>query len=300
MNIMLLGSNGQLGKELDHHLSAVGNVYSFSRSKLDITREKAVNEVIQNIRPDIIINAAAYTKVDKAEKDKEKAFAINSVSVSNLAQLAKVNRVWLIHYSTDYVFDGTKSEPYNEKDFMNPINIYGASKLAGEKAITKSNCQHLIFRSSWVVGKDGHNFAKTILRLAINGEHLKIVRDQIGVPTTTSLISKVTVDAILAIQRQSAWPIGIYHLAPKGISDWFEIAQTLLTFAEHLKLPLKITADDVQAITSAQYQTLAKRPLNSLLNTKKLQSKLSFDIPYWKDDFLKMAKYILYKELILS
>ena len=296
MNIMLLGSNGQLGKELNRHLSEVGTVSAYSRTELDISNEQAVREAVLYFQPDIIINAAAYTAVDKAEINKKHAYTVNAYSVANLAQLVKAKRVWLIHYSTDYVFDGTKSDPYDEKDLPKPINIYGASKLAGENLIIDSNCRHLIFRLSWVIGKDGHNFAKSILRLALNRDNLKVVCDQVGVPTTPSLISKITVDAIRAIQEGRAWQQGIYHLAPRGVSNWFEIAQTLLEFAKSHQVLLRTNADDLQSIKTAEYPTIAKRPLNSLFETQKLKSQLSFDLPFWKDEFLLMAKDII-KEL---
>lgn len=299
MKFLLLGSNGQLGRELKLQLSSVGSVSAFTRSTLDITNTQAVHQAISHIRPDFIINAAAYTSVDRAEINKDYVFAVNSDSVANLAQLAKSEKIWLIHYSTDYVFDGTKLDFYNEKDFTNPINTYGASKLAGEKAITKSGCHHLIFRTSWVISKDGHNFAKTILRLAMERNHLKVVYDQIGVPTTPSLISKVTVDAIRAIQKKEAWPQGIYHLAPQGKSNWYEITQNFLTFAQAQEVSLSTTADNVQAIRTAEYTTIAKRPLNSLLDTQKLQSQLSFILPHWKEDFLLIANDII-KDLMKS
>lgn len=296
MKIMLLGSNGQLGKELYNHLSAVGDVFAYTRSELDITNEQAVHEAVFENRPDLIINAAAYTAVDKAETDKERAYAVNAYSLATLAQLVEANRIWLIHYSTDYVFDGAKSDPYTENDKTNPINIYGSSKLAGERAITESNCQHLIFRTSWVIGKEGHNFAKTILRLAIERDHLKVICDQVGVPTSPSLISKVTIDAIRAIQERRAWPQGIFHLAPKGTSNWFEIAQTLLKYAKSQQVMLNTTADNIQSIKAAEFPTPAKRPLNSLLETQKLQTQLSFNLPHWKEDFLTTAHELI-KEL---
>lgn len=296
MKIMLLGSNGQLGKELNKHLSAVFSVFAYPRSVLDITNEHAVHEAVFEYQPDLIINAAAYTAVDKAESDKEHAYAVNAYSIANLVQLVEANRIWLIHYSTDYVFDGSKSNPYSEDDKTNPINIYGASKLAGERLITDSNCQHLIFRTSWVIGKYGQNFAKTILRLAMERDHLNVICDQVGVPTSPSLISKVTIDAIRAIQERRVWPHGIYHLAPKGTSNWFEIAKTLLKYAKSQQVSLSATVDNIQSITAAEFPTSAKRPLNSLLETQKLQSQLSFDLPHWKEDFLTTAHEII-KEL---
>lgn len=292
MKILLLGSNGQLGRELERQLSSVGSVASFPRSALDITNHRAVRDAALAIHPNIIVNAAAYTAVDKAETDAERANSVNAEAVANLAQIAQKEGAWLIHYSTDYVFDGNKPTPYIETDAPNPINVYGASKLAGETAIAAADCQHLIFRTSWVIGKDGNNFAKAILRLAAERNSLKVISDQRGVPTPPSLISTITIDAIRAIKEDKAWPQGIYHLAPQGVSSWHEIAKTLIVCAEQQRVRLNTQVADIQAITTAEYPTAAKRPLNSQLDTSKLRAQLSFDLPHWEDDFLAVASDI--------
>jgi dTDP-4-dehydrorhamnose reductase len=291
-----LGANGQLGKELERQLSSVANVAAFPRETLDITNHTAVRDAVRCVQPNIIVNAAAYTAVDKAETDAERANAVNAEAVANLAQIAQKEGAWLVYYSTDYVFDGNKPTPYVETDAPNPINVYGASKLAGETAIAAADCQHLIFRTSWVIGKDGNNFAKTILRLAAERNSLKIISDQLGVPTSPSLISKITIYAIRDIKQDKAWPQGIYHLAPQGISSWHEIAKTLIVYAEQQRVQLNTQVADIQAITTAQYPTAAKRPLNSQLDTSKLRAQLSSDLPHWKDDFLAVASDIV-KEL---
>ena len=296
MRILLLGSNGQLGRELERHLSSVGNVAAFPRSALDITNHRAVRDAVLAIHPNIIVNAAAFTAVDKAETDSERANSVNAEAVANLVQIAQKEGAWLIHYSTDYVFDGSKPTPYIETDAPNPINVYGASKLAGETAIAAADCQHLIFRTSWVIGKDGNNFVKTILRLAAERNSLKVISDQLGVPTSPSLISKITIDAIRAIKQDKAWPQGIYHLAPQGVSSWHEIAKTLIVYAEQQRVQLNTQVENIQAITTAEYPTAAKRPLNSQLDTHKLRAQLSFDLPHWKDDLLAVASDIV-KEL---
>jgi len=296
MKILLLGSNGQLGRELERQLSSVGSVAAFSRSALDITNHRAVRDAVLVIHPNIIVNAAAYTAVDQAETDSERANAVHADAVANLAQIAREQSLWLFHYSTDYVFDGSKQSPYLETDTPNPINVYGESKLAGETAITAVDCQHLIFRTSWVIGIDGNNFAKTILRLAAEHNSLKVISDQMGVPTSPSLISNITIDAINAIKQDKAWPQGIYHLAPQGVSSWHEIAKTLIVYAEQQRVRLNTQVADIQAITTAEYPTAAKRPLNSQLDTSKLRAQLSFDLPHWKDDFLAVASDIV-KEL---
>jgi len=296
MKILLLGSNGQLGRELERQLSSVGRVASFPRSALDITNHRAVRDAVLAIHPNIIVNAAAFTAVDKAETDSERANSVNAEAVANLVQIAQKEGAWLIHYSTDYVFDGSKPTPYIETDAPNPINVYGASKLAGETAIAAADCQHLIFRTSWVIGKDGNNFAKTILRLAAERNSLTVISDQLGVPTSPSLISKITIDAICAIKQDKAWSQGIYHLAPQGVSSWHEIAKTLIVYAEQQRVQLNTQVENIQAITTAEYPTAAKRPLNSQLDTHKLRAQLSFDLPHWKDDLLAVASDIV-KEL---
>jgi len=296
MKILLIGSYGQAGRELERQLSSVGNVAAFPRSALDITNHRAVRDAVLAIHPNIIVNAAAFTAVDKAETDSERANSVNAEAVANLVQIAQKEGAWLIHYSTDYVFDGSKPTPYIETDAPNPINVYGASKLAGETAIAAADCQHLIFRTSWVIGKDGNNFAKTILRLAAERNSLKVISDQLGVPTSPSLISKITIDAIRAIKQDKAWPQGIYHLAPQGVSSWHEIAKTLIVYAEQQRVQLNTQVENIQAITTAEYPTAAKRPLNSQLDTHKLRAQLSFDLPHWKDDLLAVASDIV-KEL---
>jgi len=296
MKILLIGSYGQAGRELERQLSSVGNVAAFPRSALDITNHRAVRDAVLAIHPNIIVNAAAFTAVDKAETDSERANSVNAEAVANLVQIAQKEGAWLIHYSTDYVFDGSKPTPYIETDAPNPINVYGASKLAGETAIAAADCQHLIFRTSWVIGKDGNNFVKTILRLAAERNSLKVISDQLGAPTSPSLISKITIDAIRAIKQDKAWPQGIYHLAPQGVSSWHEIAKTLIVYAEQQRVQLNTQVENIQAITTAEYPTAAKRPLNSQLDTHKLRAQLSFDLPHWKDDFLAVASDIV-KEL---
>lgn len=293
MKILLLGASGQLGTELNRQLPLIAEIKAYTRSELDITDTQAVIETISSFKPNVIVNAAAYTAVDNAEEEKSLAYAINSDAVAVLAQQAAKQGAWLIHYSTDYIFDGEKTAPYTEMDAPNPINVYGASKLAGEEFIAASNCNHFIFRTTWVIGKDGRNFAKTILRLATQRDSLTVISDQYGVPTSPSLITNVTIDAIRAIKQQKAWPSGAYNLAPLGVSTWYEIAQTLIIMAKENGVPLTISAEDILAITTDEYPTPAKRPLNSQLETQKLSQQLSFHLPYWKDDFSAVAAEVI-------
>jgi dTDP-4-dehydrorhamnose reductase len=293
MKILLLGASGQLGTELNRQLLLIAEIKAYTRSELDITDTQAVIETISSFKPNVIVNAAAYTAVDNAEEEKSLAYAINSDAVAVLAQQAAKQGAWLIHYSTDYIFDGEKTAPYTEMDAPNPINVYGASKLAGEEFIAASNCNHFIFRTTWVIGKDGRNFAKTILRLATQRDSLSVISDQYGVPTSPSLITNVTIDAIRAIKQQKAWPSGAYNLAPLGVSTWYEIAQTLIVMAKENGVPLTISAEDILAITTDEYPTPAKRPLNSQLETQKLSQQLSFHLPHWKDDFSAVAAEVI-------
>lgn len=301
MKILLLGSNGQLGKELERRLPQVGKIRAFAHSDIDITNFKDLNSIANCFLPNVIINAAAYTSVDKAEFEAKKAYSINKYGVENLAKISKSIGARLIHYSTDYVFDGEKRTPYLETDETNPINVYGASKLAGEQTIINANFKYLIFRTTWIIGKDGNNFAKTILKLASKRHSFNVVSDQLGVPTTPSLITKVTIDALQAIKNDSAWPEGIYHLAPHGKSNWHEIAQTLISFAWQKKLTLTTHVNNIKAITTKEYvsSVSAKRPLNSQLNTNKLKLFLSFDLPCWKDEFLSVVSDIVREQNLL-
>lgn len=290
MKILLLGAQGQLGQELKAHLSAMSDLKACGRNQVDLTSQESIEQAIRSFKPDCIVNAAAYTAVDKAESEPELAFKINTKAVSVIANEAKKIDALLIHYSTDYVFDGKNTQPYNEQDATNPISVYGESKLAGEEAIINSGCKHFIFRTTWVIGKHGSNFAKTILRLAQEREQLKIINDQHGVPTTTSLISRITVTAIKSSQP-STWPYGIYHLAPKGQTTWYGIAKTLLELAKEKEITLAISS--LLPITTSQYPTPASRPSNSLLNTNKLEALINFELPYWEDEFLKVANHII-------
>ena len=293
MKVMLLGAGGQVGRELSRCLPAVCDLVSFARDKLDIANDKAVANAVQSFGPDVIINAAAYTAVDRAENEHALCKAINTDAVANLAEISHTLGSWLIHYSTDYVFDGEKLGPYLETDTANPINVYGQTKLHGEQAIASSGCKHFIFRTTWVIGAEGKNFAKTILKLATQRDNLNVVSDQYGAPTSPKLIASVTIDSLNAIKSHAAWPSGIYHLAARGCSNWHEIAQTLIRRAKERSMTLKLDSDDVCAIATTDYPTPAQRPLNSQLNTEKLSTYLSFPLPDWKNDFLDVADQII-------
>lgn len=293
MKVLLLGASGQLGSALERQLVSVARVVSYSRLQLDITDYAAVTRVVDAVHPDVIINAAAYTAVDQAEKNRDAAFLVNAEAVSHLAQIATLKKSWLIHYSSDYVFDGEKKTPYLETDSANPINVYGASKLAGERAIISAGCEYWVFRTSWVIGGHGNNFAKTMLRLAQERSSLRVIADQRGVPTSTSLIAAITVNAIQALIAKKPWPVGIYHTVPRGMTSWYEIAKTLLSMAQRHSVPLQCGSDQIIAIRAAEYQAVAQRPSNSQLNTQKLCRQLTWALPHWRDDFMKVAHSLI-------
>lgn len=292
MRILLLGASGQLGYELKIGLSKVGELKACERIEVDFMLPDSIRFTIQSFKPEYIVNAAAYTAVDKAEVEKNLAFKINAEAVAIIAEEAKKINALLIHYSTDYVFDGKKTDPYNEQDKAAPINVYGQSKLAGEEAILASACRHIIFRTSWVIGRHGHNFVKSILRLAQQRDSLSVVDDQYGVPTTTEFITQVTRAAILG-QAKSAWDSGLYHLTPNGKTSWYGVARKVLLLAKKHRLHLNMNEKALLPIDSSTYSTLAVRPSNSLLNTDKLENLLDFEIESWERCFLKVTSTII-------
>lgn len=287
MNILLFGKNGQVGFELCQSLLPLGKVFALDRyvdkNGLcgDITDFQKITAVFERICPDVIINAAAYTAVDKAENEPENAELVNHLAVEHLAKLSKQHQALLIHYSTDYVFDGLGDTPWLEDDLTNPLNIYGKSKRNGEIALEKSGANFINLRTSWVYGIHGHNFIKTMLKLAQTHETLNIIHDQIGAPTGARLIADVTSQIIRYYQLKPAQTIfGHYHLAPSGFCSWYEYANFIFNSAKHLGLNLSIKK--VNAIDSKDYPTPAKRPNNSRLNTQKLQNNFNIHFPNWQ------------------
>ncbi|HEY8118825.1 MAG TPA: dTDP-4-dehydrorhamnose reductase [Methylophilaceae bacterium] len=283
-NILLTGVNGQVGHELQHTLSVLGHAVALDRSQLDLTDVTAIRSVVRAIKPDIIINPAAYTAVDKAESEPELAFAINATAPAVLAEEAKKLGAMLVHYSTDYVFDGTKSAAYVETDATNPLSIYGKSKLAGEEAIREvNNLPHLILRTSWVYGGRGKNFLRTILRLASEREQLRVVSDQIGAPTWSRTIAEATASALLNWDEGKS---GTYHLTNSGETSWHGFAQAIV---EEYQLLHKargwpaLKVSNIEAITTSDYPTPAPRPGNSRLNGAKFSSVFSEVMSDWRE-----------------
>lgn len=292
MKIIVLGSNGQLGSELKNSLEGKYNAIFFSSKDLDITNFSFLERIIDQEKPDILINAAAYTAVDKAEINKIRAFKVNDEAVNIIARRIKLLNSYLIHYSTDYVFDGDKKEKYNEDDLTNPLSIYGKSKLAGEKNIVNTGCKHFIFRTSWVCGENGKNFIKTIKNLSENKKLINVVNDQFGVPTSTKLICKVTKYLIRDIYNNNSWNSGIYNLVPNGETNWYEMAILISKIAISEFNNENFKKLSIKKISSKEYKTEATRPMNSLLSNKKLQSKLNFTLSGWEEDFIPLVRKI--------
>ena len=284
MRILLLGKNGQVGWELQRALAPLGELIALDRSGTaqfcgDLTNLEGLRNTVVNLKPDVIVNAAAYTAVDKAESEPELARQINSYAVAVLAEAAAQINSWFLHYSTDYVFDGDGFTPWKETSVPRPLNIYGQTKLEGENAVTGSGCKHLIFRTSWVYSARGNNFLTSILRLAKDREQLRIVDDQIGAPTSAELIADVTAQVIHQLQ---SIPVesGVYHLSAAGQVSWYGFACYVIQIAR--QAGEKLAVSDICPILSAEYLQLARRPLNSRLDCVKFQKTFGLEFPYWQ------------------
>lgn len=285
MKILLLGKNGQLGWELQRSLSVLGEIVACDRTEADLENLEQLQAVIRKVSPQVIVNAAAYTAVDKAESEPERALLINSKAVDLLAKEACQLNAWLIHYSTDYVFDGTKEGPYLETDATHPISIYGKTKLSGEEAIRASGCKHLILRTSWVYAARGNNFIKTMLRLAQERNEIKVVFDQIGAPTSAEMLADVTTCCLYRLQYDASFAAhqgGTYHLAAGGRTSWHGFAQFILNEAVHHGVELTATSQNVLAIPTSEYPLPAKRPANSQLITEKITTTFGIKLPPWQ------------------
>ncbi|HQS58909.1 MAG: dTDP-4-dehydrorhamnose reductase [Gallionellales bacterium 35-53-114] len=298
MKILLLGKNGQVGWELQRSLAPLGEVIALdSRSQEfcgDLNNLKELALTVRRIAPDIIVNAAAHTAVDKAESEPSLARTVNALAPALLAQEAKRCNAWLIHYSTDYVFDGSGDKPWLETDATGPLNVYGATKLEGEEFIHQSGCKHLIFRTSWVYAARGRNFAKTMLRLAQERDSLSIINDQIGAPTGADLLADITAHAIRAAQLKPEL-CGLYNLVAAGETSWHGYASFVIDFAQKNGVSMWITPEDVHPVPTSAFPTPAKRPLNSRLDTTKLQQAFGLHVPDWQTGVTRMLTEILDK-----
>ena len=302
-HILLLGANGQLGYQLSTELLALGRVHALTRAEADMSKPegllRSLAKTTEVFKPTMVVNAAAYTAVDKAETETAQAMAVNAQSVGVLAEFAQSMGACMVHYSTDYVFDGSGTQAWCETDVPAPMSVYGQTKYWGEQAVRKNCAKHLILRTSWVVGAHGGNFLKTMLRLAAERDSLRVVADQIGVPTSTQLLADATVGMLKAMQlvneEDARW--GTYHLAAAGETSWHGYAQHVVAGALQRGAKLKAIPGSVAPITTAEYPLPAPRPLNSRLNTDKLKTTFGLTLPTWQqgvdevlDELLKEKK----------
>lgn len=276
--VLLFGKDGQIGWELQRVLPPYFVVFPFGRQEVDISCASAVQSVMHKVQPDTIINAAAYTAVDRAERDERTAFAVNSAAPEVLATAAKSRGALLVHYSSDYVFDGLKSGLYSEDDVASPLGVYGKSKRLGEVAVEASGCDFLIFRTSWVYGARSRNFLLTMLRLANREPELRVVDDQVGVPNWSRMIAQITLGSLLAVRERSRQLLGTYHLSTSGQTSWHGFAAAIVALGSELGL---CPAVPVVPIATADYPTPSKRPANSALSNARLQSTFGLRLPDW-------------------
>lgn len=282
--IVLTGASGQIGWELQRTLSALGDVVALDSTRLDLTNTVAIRQLMQGVAPAIIVNAAAYTAVDQAETEMELAYAVNAIAPGILAEEAEKLGALLVHFSTDYVFDGRGTEPWREDDACAPLNVYGESKLAGERVIQASGCDHLIFRTSWVYGMRGSNFLNSMRRLLRERETLNVVTDQMGAPTWCRDVAEATAQ-ILGRIGSRAWteatltPWGVYHLCNAGETSWFGFAEAIQA---HCELDAFQTLAHLLPVSSTDYPTAARRPLNSRLNSDKVVRTFGLRLQDWR------------------
>ncbi|MDP2029010.1 MAG: dTDP-4-dehydrorhamnose reductase [Thiobacillus sp.] len=294
--ILLLGKNGQVGWELQRSLAPLGEVIALdSRSTEycgDLTDLAGLVNTVDALKPDVIVNAAAHTAVDKAESEPELAHTVNALAPGVLAQAAQRCGAWLVHYSTDYVFDGSGEQPWLETDATGPLSVYGRTKLAGEQLIAKNCANHLIFRTSWVYAARGGNFAKTMLRLAQARERLTVINDQFGAPTGADLLADVTAHAIRSAVAQPQLA-GLYHLVAAGETTWHGYAHFVIEHAARVGVTLKTTPENIDSVPTSAFHTPATRPHNSRLDTHKLQAAFGLTLPNWQQGVARMLTEIL-------
>lgn len=289
MNILLFGKTGQVGWELQRSLAPLGNLIALDVHSTDycgdFSNPQGVAETVRRIRPDVIVNAAAHTAVDKAESEIEFAQLLNAISVEAVAKAAAEVGAWVVHYSTDYVFPGTGTTAWRETDETAPLNVYGETKLAGEKALQENCAKHLIFRTSWVYAGKGNNFAKTMLRLAKDRAEMSVINDQYGAPTGAELLADCTAHAIrVALNKPDV--AGLYHLVAGGTTTWYDYAS--LVFAEARNAGVDLALTNLKAVPTSAYPTPARRPGNSRLNTEKFQHNFGLVLPQWENGVKRM------------
>jgi len=303
MKILLFGKNGQVGWELRRSLSPLGELVALDRHSTELCGDladlKGIADTVRRLSPDVIVNAAAYTAVDKAESDADTAQLVNAAAPGVLAEAATAAGAWLVHFSTDYVFDGSGSKPWVETDPTGPLSVYGKTKLEGEQLIATHCAKHLIFRTSWVYAARGGNFAKTMLRLAQERDTLNVINDQWGAPTGADLIADVTAHTIaqvvakaMAREDQISGLAGVYHLAAGGETTWFEYAKYVLSQSIRGQAAPEIIVKKINSVVSSAFPTAAQRPHNSRLNTAKLQATFGLSLPPWQQGVDRMLAEI--------
>jgi dTDP-4-dehydrorhamnose reductase len=298
MKILLFGRNGQVGWELQRSLAPLGELVALDHDSKelcgDFTNLEGLAKTVRSVKPDVIVNAAAHTAVDKAESEAELVRTINALAPGVLAQEAARVNAWLIHYSTDYVFDGSGEKPWLESDATAPLSVYGATKLEGEQLIQQSGCKRLIFRTSWVYGARGGNFARTMLKLAGERDSLNVIDDQHGAPTGADLLADVTAHAIRTA-RQRPEVAGLYHLTAAGETTWHGYARFVIDFARRAGVELKVAPGAIKAVPTSAFPTPAKRPHNSRMDTTRLRRTFDLSLPSWETGVARMLSEVLEK-----
>lgn len=306
MRMLLLGGNGQVGWELRRALAPLGELIALGRKKQDglcgdLSCLKDLKQTVAKVKPDFIVNAAAYTAVDQAESEPELAQLINSKAPAVLASAAIESGAWLVHYSSDYVFNGGGETPWKETDPKGPLNVYGKTKLAGEKSIQKSGCKHLIFRTSWVYAAHGNNFIKTILRLAPTQKTLPVINDQFGAPTGAELIADITAHSIQTVRNDNMYDLsGVYHLTAAGEATWHEYARFVLKRARQAVQYAQISEEGITPVTTKAFPTAAQRPLNSRLNCTSLKQTFNITTPDWRQGVERVVSELCHKIIKLN
>ncbi|MDU2939063.1 MAG: dTDP-4-dehydrorhamnose reductase [Enterobacteriaceae bacterium] len=291
MNILLFGKSGQVGWELQRALAPLGNLTALDFNSTDFcgdfTNPEGVAETVRRLQPDVIVNAAAHTAVDKAESEPDLAYLLNAQSVEAIAREAQKLGAWVVHYSTDYVFPGDGETPWKETDATGPLNVYGETKLAGEQVLQQHCDKHLIFRTSWVYAGKGNNFAKTMLNLAKTRDTLSIISDQFGAPTGAELLADCTAHAIRTAMVKPE-VAGLYHLVASGMTTWADYAE--LVFAKARQAGIELAVQDIKKVPTSAYPTPARRPSNSRLSTEKFQSTFNLQLPQWQAGVERMLE----------
>jgi dTDP-4-dehydrorhamnose reductase len=294
VKILVTGKNGQVGFELQRALAPLGEVIAVDHRECELADAQAIRELVRRVAPDVIVNPAAYTAVDKAESDQATAFAVNTEAPRVLGEEAARLGALVVHYSTDYVFNGAKDGAYAESDTPDPQSVYGRSKYEGELALAAAHPRHLILRTSWVVGAHGGNFAKTMLRLGGERDRLTVVADQFGAPTSAALLADLTAQLVRQHQREggAGFPYGTYHVAAGGETNWHEYARFVIGEALAAGKTLKVRPDAIAPLTTEQYPTPAKRPANSRLNTARFRETFGLRMPHWQEGLRHVLQQI--------